>query len=292
MLYVDGDMIDGRSQTIPLIDMKLCGSYTMAETIRSLRDDSSIKAVVLRIESPGGSSMASDVMWRELHLLAERKPLIVSMGSIAASGGYYIAAPAKEIFALPLTLTGSIGIFYGKADLSGLLGKLGVTIDTYKTTPRADAESLFRPFTPDEVDELHVKVRQFYDVFLDRVAQGRHMTTEAVDAVGQGRVWVGQQAIDKKLVDKLGGLREAIEEAEHLAGLPHDAPIAEYPVVTRSLLEWALGLNAETKAVAVDGLPLQIKDAVRAVAPLAVYARDVAMARMEWVPLEDDAGKD
>jgi protease-4 len=292
VLYLDGDMVDGRSQTIPLIDMKLCGSYTMADTIRALRDDGTIKAVVLRIESGGGSSMAADVMWRELHLLAQRKPLIVSMGSIAASGGYYVASPAKEIFALPLTLTGSIGIFYGKADLSGLLGKLGVTIDTYKTAPRADAESRFRPFTSDERRELQLKIKQFYDVFLDRVAQGRKMTPAEVDAVGQGRVWVGQQAIDKKLVDKLGGLREAIEEAESLAGLGSDAPIAEYPVIDRSLLEIVLGLNAESHAMVIDGLPVQIKDMVRAVAPMAVYPGEIPMARTEWVPLEDVQGKD
>jgi len=288
ILYVDGDMIDGRSQNIPIVDMKLCGSYTIADTVRALRDDSSIKAVVLRVESPGGSSMAADVMWRELHLLAQRKPLVVSMGSIAASGGYYIAAAGKEIYALPLTVTGSIGIFYGKADVSGLLGKLGVTIDTYKTTPRADAESLFRSFTADERTELEHKVKQFYDVFLDRVAQGRHMKTSDVDAVGQGRVWVGQQAIEKGLVDKLGGLREAIEEAELLGGLASDAPIAEYPVVDRSLLEIVLGLGLESRTFAIDGLPVQIKDAVRAVAPMAVYTQDVPMARMEWVSLGAD----
>ncbi len=292
LLYVDGDMVDGRSQTIPLIDMKLCGSYTIADNVRAMRDDSSIKAVVLRIESPGGSSMASDVMWRELHLLAQKKPLIVSMGSVAASGGYYIAVAGKEIFALPLTVTGSIGIFYGKADISGLLGKLGVTIDTYKTTPRADAESLFRGFTADERTELQHKVKQFYDVFLDRVARGRHMTPEAVDAVGQGRVWVGQQAIERGLIDKLGGLREAIEEAERLGGLASDAPIAQYPVITQTLVEWVLGLNTESHALSLDGFPLQIKDAMRAIAPMAVYAKDVPMARLEWVSTEDESGKD
>ncbi len=284
ILYVDGDMVDGRSQTIPIIDMKLAGSYTIAETVRALRDDSSIKAVVLRIESPGGSSMAADVMWRELRLLAKKKPLIVSMGGIAASGGYYIAAAGREIYALPLTLTGSIGIFYGKADLSGLLGKIGVNVDTYRTAPRADAESLFRGFTPDEKAELQRKVKQFYDVFLDRVATGRHMTTAQVDAVGQGRVWVGQQAIQKGLVDKMGGLREALAEARRLANLPSDAPIAEYPVIQRSLLEMALGLNQETRVTAsLAALPAQLRDAVRAVAPMAVYTRDIPMARLEWV---------
>ncbi|MGD0528369.1 MAG: S49 family peptidase, partial [Polyangiaceae bacterium] len=132
ILYLDGDIVDGRSQHIPLVDMKLVGSYSMAESIKQLREDSTVRAVVLRIESPGGSSLASVVMWRELTLLAKAKPLIVSMGSVAASGGYYVASASKDIYALPLTVTGSIGVFYGKADVSGLLGKLGVTIDTYK----------------------------------------------------------------------------------------------------------------------------------------------------------------
>jgi protease-4 len=292
ILYIDGDMVDGRSSTIPILDMKLCGSYTIADTVRALRDDSSIKAVVLRVESPGGSSMAADVMWRELHLLAQRKPLIVSMGSIAASGGYYIAAAGKEIYALPLTLTGSIGIFYGKADVSGLLHKIGVTIDTYKTTPRADAESLFRGFTEDERTELQRKVHQFYDTFLERVAMGRHMKTTEVDAVGQGRVWLGQQAIERHLVDKMGGLREALDEARSLAGLASDAPIAEYPVIERSLLEIALGLNQESHALSIDGLPIQLRDAARAIAPMAVYTQDVPMARTEWVSLDENVGKD
>jgi len=286
ILYVDGDMVDGRSQTIPILDMKLCGSYTIADTVRALRNDASVKAVVLRIESPGGSSMAADVMWRELVLLAKKKPLVVSMGSIAASGGYYIAVAGKEIYALPLTLTGSIGIFYGKADVSGLLHKIGVTVDTYRTTPRADAESLFRPFTHDEMVELRQKVKQFYDVFLDRVAKGRHMTTAQVNAVGQGRVWAGQQAIEKGLVDKMGGLREALAEARHLADLPSDAPIVEYPVIERSLLEIALGLNKETQAMSITALPAQLRDAARAIAPMAVYTQDVPMARAEWVDME------
>ncbi len=121
-----------------------------------------MRAVVLRVESPGGSSLASNVMWRALRMLAQRKPLIVSMGSVAASGGYYVASASRDIYALPLTITGSIGVYYGKADVGGLLEKIGVTVDTYKTTPRADAESMFRGFTEEERTELERKVGQFY----------------------------------------------------------------------------------------------------------------------------------
>jgi protease-4 len=294
VLYLDGDMVDGRSQKIPIIDMKLMGSYTIAESIKQIRDDKNIKAVVVRVESPGGSSMAADVMWRELKLLAEKKPTVVSMGSVAASGGYYVATAAKTIYALPLTVTGSIGIFYGKADISGLLGKLGVTTETYKTTSRADAESLFRPFTEDEKRELSHKVSQFYDVFLSRVSEGRHMTKEQVDAVGQGRVWTGQQAVERKLVDKMGGMREALDDVRKQANLPSDAPVVEYPIVNPTLFERALELAGISHAgnVTIAGLPVPIKDVVRAVAPMAVYKGDIPLARMEWSPIEDEVGTD
>jgi protease-4 len=251
-----------------------------------------VRAVVLRIDSPGGSSDASEVMWRELSLLADRKPLIVSMGSVAASGGYYIAAPAQRIFALPLTVTGSIGIFYIKPDVSGLLSKLGVNIETYKTTPHADADSLYRPFTDEERASLQKKVGQFYDVFLDRVSRGRHIPKEQVDAVGQGRVWTGQEAIQHHLVDEMGGLRHALEYARTLTGLPDDVAIAEYPPVVTSVLDWALSLvgvsHAQTFSVA--GLPPQILKVLRAVAPAAVYSPDVPLARMEYVPVDDAGG--
>jgi protease-4 len=293
ILYIDGDIIDGRSRTVPLLDMKLVGSYTIAEEIRHLRDDGDIRAVVVRIESPGGSAMASEVMWRELKKLNEAKPVIVSMGGIAASGGYYVAAPSRMIFALPLTITGSIGIFYGKADISELLGKVGVNVEVRKTTPRADAESMFRPFTDDERAELRHKVQQFYDVFLDRVSEGRHISKEEVDAVGQGRVWAGQQALDKKLVDRMGGLRNALDAARDAGHLPQDCPIEEHPPVQTTLLEYALGLAGLKADAKLDvGLPMQVKQVLRGVAPLAIYGEATAMARMEWVPVDDAIGVD
>jgi len=288
LLLVEGDMIDGRSQHIPLLDERLAGSYSIAEQVKAMREDPLIRAVVLRIESPGGSSMAADVMWRELVLLAKKKPLIVSMGSVAASGGYYIAAPAKEIFAEPLTITGSIGIFYGKADVSGLLQKIGVSIDTYKTAPRADAESFFRPFTDEERAALTIKIHQFYDVFLDRVSQGRHMTKAEVDAVGEGRVWTGQEALDRKLVDKMGGLREALAEARRLSGLPYDAPIDLEPPPDRTLIDKAIEVVTGTRAMStLDALPVQVREVARAIAPMTLLKGDIPMARLEWVSSEE-----
>lgn len=286
LVYVDGDIIDGRSRSVPFIGMKVEGSYTIAETLRSVRDNPDIAAVVLRIESPGGSSVASDVMWREVKLTAQQKPVIVSMGSVAASGGYYIAAPATRIFANPLTITGSIGIFYGKADVSQLLSKIGLSVETYKTTERADAESLFRPFTPDERRELERKVGQFYDVFLGRVAEGRHLTKAAVDSVGQGRVWTGEQAKSHSLVDELGGLRQALAHARKLTDLPEDAPIVELPEIPSSLLGRLLGvegLHSESESETdAAKLPASLKAMVRALGPFAVHSSDKPLARMEF----------
>ena len=293
LLYMEGDIVDGRSQHIPLVDMRLMGSYSMQDTIKRLREDPSIKAVVMRIESPGGSSLASDVMWRELVLLGKQKPLIVSMGTVAASGGYYIASASRNIYALPLTVTGSIGVFYGKADVSGLLEKIGVNVDTYKTAPRADAESFFRGFTPDEQKELEHKVDQFYQTFLERVATGRGMTKEQVDAVGRGRVWTGQQAIERHLVDHLGGLREALAAARDAAGLPADAPIVEQPPEAEGLIETLLklasGSDAQDRAIeaAVEKLPPALKALAHSLAPMMVYRPDEPLARLEWVDTPD-----
>jgi protease-4 len=289
MVYVDGDIVDGRSRTIPFLGMELVGSYTIAETLRKLRDNPLIGAVVLRVESPGGSSMASDVMWREVLLTSKKKPVIVSMGDVAASGGYYVAAPATKIYANPLTITGSIGVFYGKADVSGLLSKLGVNVEVYKTAPRADAESFFRPFTDEEKIELQRKVGQFYDVFLTRVAEGRRMGKDAVDKVGQGRVWTGEQAKQHGLVDELGGLRQALAEARRLGGLAEDSPIIELPKIPTSLLGQILGIpgiHAGELTQPTIALPPELTGAVKAMAPFLVHPADRPLMRLEVAPVE------
>ena len=288
LIYVDGDMVDGRSQTIPILGMKLVGSYTIAESIRKARENPLVGAVVLRIETGGGSAMAADVIWRELERTTKVKPVIVSMGTAAASGGYYIASPATRVFANPLSITGSIGIFYGKADVSELLRKLGVNVEVYKTAPRADAESLFRPFTDEEKTELKRKVWQFYDVFLQRVAEGRKLTKEQVDAVGQGRVWTGEQALAHKLVDELGGLRQALAAARAMAGLPDHAPIEEFPPVDTSLVGRILGIEGlhANMATELQALPPSLMDMVRALGPFVVYPVDKPLARMELTTIE------
>lgn len=290
MIYVEGDMIDGRSREIPILGNKLAGSYTIAAALKAAREDSRVKSVLLRLETPGGSSMAADVIWREIELTKKVKPVIVSMGSSAASGGYYIAAPGDVIFANRSSLTGSIGIFYGKADVDELAKKIGVNVVTYRTAPRADAESIYRPFTEDERAELGRKVKQFYDTFVDRVARGRNMTPEDVDAVARGHVWTGQQALERKLVDRIGGLREAMAEARKRGGLAADAPVVELPEPRTNLLSVILSLagakSAEEDAVGAASIPLppQLLDLARALLPLAIYPEGTPMSRMELLP--------
>jgi protease IV len=288
LIYVDGDMVDGRSQTIPLLGMKLVGSYTIAESIKKARENPMISAVVLRVETGGGSAMAADVIWRELQQTTKVKPVIVSMGTAAASGGYYIASPATRVFANPLTITGSIGIFYGKADVSELLRKLGVNVEVYKTAPRADAESIFRPFTDEEKTELKRKVWQFYDVFLQRVSDGRKLTKEQVDAVGQGRVWTGEQALGHKLVDELGGLRQALAYARALTGLSDHAPIQELPPVETTIVGRLLGIEGVSENIPpyLQALPPGFVDMVRALGPFVVHPADKPLARMELTTIE------
>ncbi len=283
IVYVDGDMVDGRSQNIPFIGINTVGSYTIADTLKQVREDSSISAVVLRIESGGGSAMAADVIWRQVALTADKKPVVVSMGTAAASGGYYIAAPGTYIYANPLTITGSIGIFYGKIDVAGLLEKVGINVETLRTGPHADADTLFRAFTDAERGVLKKKIKQFYALFLERVAEGRDLSVSQVDAVAQGRVWTGRQALKHELVDDLGGLRQALAKARVLGGLRAQSPIIELPKIKTSLLGKLIGVEG-IKAEALSAmppLPKQMKDAIKAVAPFTLYESEIPMARIE-----------
>jgi protease IV len=241
--------------------------------------------VILRVETGGGSAMAADVIWREVQLTARVKPVIVSMGSAAASGGYYISTPATRIFANPLSITGSIGIFYGKAEVSELLSKIGVNVETYKTAPRADAESIFRPYTADERQELERKVAQFYDMFLGRVSEGRRLTKQQVDAVGQGRVWTGEQAFQRKLVDEVGGMRQALAAARKLANLGETAPIIELPVESSLLGKLVGAAGAQTQLPNL--LPPQLLELARAVAPFMFHPSDAPLAKMELVEVRE-----
>jgi len=293
VIYLAGDMVDGESQNIPIIDIRLAGSKTIGDALRRAREDDSIKAVVFRIETGGGSSLAADVILREAELTAKRKPFVVSMGSAAASGGYYAAVGGGSIWANRTTITGSIGIFYGKIDVSRLLSTLGVGTDAFRTAPRADAESFFRPFTEDEREELGHKVKQFYDLFVARVATGRHMRPDAVDAIARGKVWMGAQAKPLGLVDHVGGLREAMEEARTLADLPEDVRVIELPEEDDSLLGFILslvGISDNTAPISFI-LPPQMIDMVRALAPFLVYDGTRPLARADLFEESDLGGR-
>lgn len=213
------------------------GSERIAKAIKDARLNENIKAIVLRVNSPGGSALASDVIWREVALAKKAKPVIVSMGDLAASGGYYISCAADRIFAQPNTITGSIGVFglipnFKKA----FEEKLGITVDTVNTNAHSDMMSAFRNATPSESVHIQKSVENVYKTFIGRVAEGRGMTTEAVNEIGQGRVWSGSDAIAIKLVDELGGLPEAIAYAAKKAKLK-EYKIEELPIQKNPLDE-------------------------------------------------------
>lgn len=222
-----GIINSGRSGIDPLNGAVL-GSDTIVEYIRKARRDRSIKAVVLRIDSPGGSTIASDVIWRELSLFKTgpgARPLVASMSDLAASGGYYIAVAAPDIVAEPGTLTGSIGIYGGKIVAGGTYEKLGMNIESLSIGAYADMGSPVRPFSEAERAKLDGQLRAFYEQFVEKVAAARDMKPDAVDAVAQGRVWTGRQAKAIGLVDALGGLDRAIALAKERAKIPASEPV-------------------------------------------------------------------
>ena len=233
VLYAVGTIVSGRGG-FDATDGTLVGSDALVEEIRRIKDDSSIRAVVLRIDSPGGSSVASDVIWRELTLLRRdnpSRPLIVSMGDLAASGGYYIATPADEIVAQPSTLTGSIGIYVGKFALGQGLEKIGVTTQVVTAGRNADIYSPFTPFTGEQRVRVQAFMDEFYQGFVAKVAASRKKTPAEIDAIAQGRVWTGAQAHERGLVDHLGGLDVAIAAAKKRAGIDDDddVEVVVYP---------------------------------------------------------------
>jgi len=196
------------------------GSDRLSKAIKDARLDENVKAIVLRVNSPGGSALASDVIWREVKLANKAKPVIVSMGDLAASGGYYISCAADRIFAQPNTITGSIGVFGMVPNMKKAFEeKLGITIDTINTNKYSDLMSTFRGATPTESVFIQKSVESVYDVFIGRVAEGRKMSKDQVDSIGQGRVWSGSDALKINLVDELGGLPEAIAYAAKKAKL-------------------------------------------------------------------------
>ena len=227
----------------------------MARELIKLKEDKAVKAVVIRVNSPGGSAYVSDQIWKQVKALKEEKPVVVSMGNVAASGGYYISCAANQIVAEPNTLTGSIGVFGMFPNMTGLFEKLDVTSDVVKTHAFTDLGNIARPMTADEKVLVQGAIERNYRTFLARCAEGRGMSVEAIDAIGQGRVWTGEQALANGLVDRLGDLDTAIQVAADLADLSEYSiqsvsssknwwdKLLEEPLsgMRISLMQWLLG---------------------------------------------------
>ncbi len=252
IVYADGTIVDGKA------DNGFLGSKNFAEMMQEVRNDKTIKAVVLRVNSPGGSAVASDVMWREIEITKKIKPIIVSMGDYAASGGYMISCNANKIYAQPNTLTGSIGVFLIIPEISGFMNdKLGITFDTASTSKYADFPSLTRPFSERESFILQSGVDSTYLNFKRMVATGRNMTVEQVEEIAQGRIWIGAKAKEIGLVDEIGGIDEAIKGAAELAGLKA-YEVSEYPKQKPSILDGIITNLTEETAASVKAEQLGI----------------------------------
>lgn len=222
VIYAQGEIVYGDGS------VKKIGPKEMNEAIVKAKNDKAVKAIVLRVNSPGGSALTSDLIWKELEEAKKEKPVIVSMGDYAASGGYYIAAGADKIFAEPTTITGSIGVFGMLPNIKGLSEKIGIHAQQVTTNQNAIAYSLFEEMTDAQESVIRENILKVYDLFKKRVADGRGLTLEAVEEIAQGRVWTGEQAIEKGLVDELGGLDAALKYAAELEGL-EAYQIKEYP---------------------------------------------------------------
>ena len=276
----------GRSGFDPL-NGAVAGSDTLVEYIRKARGDRSIKAIVLHVDSPGGSTIASDVIWRELMLTRtgpDARPLVASMSDLAASGGYYIAMAAPDIVAEPGTLTGSIGIYGGKIVTGGTYEKLGMSVEAVSVGKHAEMNSPVRPYSEAERAKMEAQLRAFYDQFVEKAAASRHMKPEALDAIARGRVWTGRQAKNLGLVDVLGGLDRAVALAKERAKIPaqESVELVVYPP-KRSLYELLSaslsGMDQRAELAALLGV--RDRRAMAALtAPLRLFRRGELLALM------------
>ncbi len=240
VVFVDGEMTDGTNLDVPLLEIHTTGGRTAVDAIDRVAGDPNVAAMILRIDSPGGSVLAADQIVRAIQRARRRIPVIASMGAVAASGGYYVASACDEIWADPSTITGSIGVWFGKVDFEPIATRYGVHTEQISRSAHAGAESLWRPFTPDERAILAESVRDWYRAFLARVSEGRGMTLTEVHAVAQGRVWTGDHAQEIGLVDRLGGFGSALQRARELGGLPDSAGFTTTPSRPSGLLDYVL----------------------------------------------------
>jgi protease-4 len=292
VIYATGTLNGGRTTYSPLTGSSL-GSDTLIDYIRDARKDPSTRAIILRIDSPGGTVAASDAIWRELMITKNEqkgRPIVASMSDLAASGGYYIATPADAIVAQPSTLTGSIGIVGGKVVTGGLYEKLGASLDVTSIGRHAEMNSPIRPYNADETKKVEEQLRAFYDDFVRKVAESRHRTPAEIDAIGQGRVWTGQQARAIGLVDALGGLDRAVAVAKQRAKISadDDVELVIYPPARSFYQLLSEQLAGGGQAAAADawmagnltGVDREMLRAIRG--PLAGFRRGQALALMPF----------
>ncbi|MDX1622945.1 MAG: signal peptide peptidase SppA [Gemmatimonadota bacterium] len=295
LVYATGAIVQGESGYDPLFGHTM-GSETVVRMLHDVAGDDALDAVVIRIDSPGGDAYASEMIWGAIAELSERLPVVVSMSDVAASGGYYIAAAADSIVAAPSTITGSIGVVAVLFDASGLFDKLGISWDTVQTNPAADFPTAIRPLTEEERATFHRLVRDTYMAFVRRVSQGREMPVPEVEEVAQGRVWTGAQAMDRGLVDRLGGLDEGFDVAKRMAGIDPGARVRlhVYPRAPSVLEQIRRMLRMRGRAPARDGPLLgspqvdrRVRELLRLVPGAALLVREPPgrpLAVLPWIP--------
>ncbi|MBV9210546.1 MAG: signal peptide peptidase SppA, partial [Acidobacteria bacterium] len=290
VIYASGTIGSGRSNDGPYGDQSV-GSDTVSKALKDATDDATIKAIVLRVDSPGGSSYASDIIWHAVEVAKQKKPVVISMSDVAASGGYYIACNANKIIAEPSTITGSIGIFAGKPIMKGFYDWLGIT---NQYVMRGKLAGMFRE-TEKFTDEERAKFTQmisstYYDDFVPKVAKGRGRDPEYINSIGQGRVWMGSQAKENGLVDEFGGLDKAVEVAKGLAHIPAEKGIQRvimpYPrTFLQELFNTGEEMSVRTqkqRAAAFAALPEDARRALRYTAMMDRMKHGEMMAMMPF----------
>jgi protease-4 len=295
IIYASGPIISGKSNSSPFSDETI-GSDTVAAAIKSAREDSTIKAIILRVNSPGGSPLASDIIWREIILTKKaKKPIIACMSDVAASGGYYISMGADKIVAQPSTITGSIGIFGGKFNVNGLYKDyLGMNTEAITRGKNADFYSEYKNYSEEELAKLQKYMDEFYVDFTSKAAEGRNMKVEAIDNVGQGRVWSGIRGKEIGLVDELGGLQKSILIAKDLAKLPENSvpELVEFPKVSgfaamlADLEEGAAitqsAKESQLRRAIENEMPTEMKETFRALSIMKTMEKEHVFALMPY----------
>jgi protease-4 len=290
VIYASGTIGSGRSDNGALGEQSI-GSDTMVKALNDARDDTSIKAIVIRVDSPGGTGLASDIIWRAVEAAKEKKPVVVSMGDVAASGGYYISTGASKIIAQPSTITGSIGVVAGKPVLRGFYDWLGISNEYIMRGKNAGMFRETEKFTDDERAKFEEWIQKtYYEDFIPKVAKGRNKDVEYIDSVAQGRVWTGSQGRERALVDELGGLDRAVEVAKELANIPKDKGVNRvvlpYPrTFLQELMSGDLETRSQTKQRQAT-LSLLPEDAQRAVRYMALLDRMKNGESMFLMPFE------